>query len=140
MAMSSQLTLSILTPDRSVARSEKVDFILLTTTEGRIEILPGHTPLVGMLEPGLFKYRGSSGTEKSGFISSGFLDVQQNIVTVLAETLEFKAEIDVARAKSAEERARQKLTSGTLGGGEDNFRKQQLKLQRALIRQQLAKH
>jgi F-type H+-transporting ATPase subunit epsilon len=69
-------------------------------------------------------------------ISSGFYDVKDDVVNVLAETVELAGEIDLDRARRAQKAAEDNLKSAELT--ESSFRKYQLKLERALIRQQTA--
>ncbi len=103
-----------------------MDSVLVTGSEGQVEILPGHAPMVGTLETGMFTYRvpGDPNLHK-GVISSGFFEVRDDRVVVLAE-----------RARKAQGLAEQALTQAALEP--DHFKKYQLKLQRALIRQQVA--
>ncbi|MGE0614683.1 MAG: ATP synthase F1 subunit epsilon [Bacteriovoracia bacterium] len=132
------LKLSILSPERKLLTEVPVKEVTLTGSEGQIEILPGHAPMVGTFETGLFKSTGADGTgkEELGFISTGFFEVQDDKVTVLAEVLERSQEIDVERAKRAQKKAEDKLRDTSLEMQE--FKKYQLKLQRSLIRQQVA--
>lgn len=112
-----------------------VDEVTLTGSEGQIQILPGHAKMIGELETGPFKYLPSGGSETNGFISHGFFEVLDDKVVVTAETLELKGEIDVNRAKKAQKLAEDALQDANLD--ESKFKKYQLKLQRALIRQHL---
>ena len=135
--MSDGLKLSILSPERRVAEGVEIASVTLPTSEGEIQILPGHADLIGLLETGPFRYVLASGqVGDAGVISSGFLEVKGSQVTVMAETVEIKASIDLARAKRAQAKAEQELASATLD--EHKFKKYQLKLQRAMIRQQVA--
>ena len=65
----------------------------------------------------------------------GFFEVKNNEVYVMAETLELKGEIDVNRAKKAQQLAEQTLQAAGLD--EHHFKKYQLKVQRSIIRQNL---
>jgi F-type H+-transporting ATPase subunit epsilon len=127
--------LSILAPERRLIEGERVVSAVLTTTEGEIEILPGHANMVAQLEPGRFTYTPRGGKPVTGVISSGFVNVESGTVKVVAETIELAAEIDVERAKRAHANAEKKL-EGT-GLDEAAFKKYQLKLQRATIRQSI---
>ena len=71
-----------------------------------------------------------------GVISSGFFEVRDGGVTVAAETVELAKEIDLQRAKTAQKKAENALTDPELDFA--LFRKYELKLQRALVRQQIA--
>lgn len=76
------------------------------TPEGEIGVLPGHTPLLGVLSPGwLVRIQRTEGEELRVAVHGGFLSVRADGVSVLAEMAESAAEIDVARARQALERA-----------------------------------
>ena len=128
---------SILAPERRLVQDEKVTSVTLTTAEGEIEILPGHADMVAKLETGYFAYRPQGGKEVAGVISSGFVNVENGEVRVLAETVELDYEINVSRAKLAQEAAEKMLTDASLD--EKSFRKYQLKVQRAVIRQNVGR-
>ena len=136
--MSEKLKLSILSPERRLVEGVPVEKICLTGSEGQIEILEGHAPMMGTLDTGIFSYEAGDRSPVYGFISSGFFQVKDNDVCVMAETLELKSEIDVNRARRAQQLAEETLTGAVLD--EDKFKKYQLKLQRSLIRQQLSNH
>lgn len=133
--MENNFRLSILSPERRLLDKVTVEMVTLTGSEGQIQILPGHSPFIGTLETGLFNYRVPGEGEGVGVISSGFFEVKENDVTIMAETLELKGEIDVARAKAAQQKAESMLREADLD--EHQFKKYQLKLQRALIRQHI---
>lgn len=126
--------LSILAPERILLQDEAVESLIITTAEGEIEVLPGHADMVSTLETGRFVYRSSKGNV-IGVISSGFLNVENGFVKVIAETIELAGEIDVNRAKQAQSKAQKMLTEASLD--EHAFKKYQLKLQRSIIRQSL---
>ena len=70
------------------------------TTEGELGVLPGHTPLLGALEPG-YPVRSveEGGHELRVAVHGGFLSVHKDGVSVLAEQAEIAEDIDVARAR-----------------------------------------
>ena len=136
MSENGTLTLSVFGPERMLIREHPVDWVVLTGAEGEIQVLPGHANMVGMLETGVFRYKDRNGTETSGFISTGFFEISGDRVKVMAETLELGREIGVERARTAQRKAEEALQKGDLD--ESGFRKYQLKLQRSLIRQQIA--
>ena len=74
------------------------------------------------------------GRERKFSISYGFAEIRNNKVLVLADTVEESSEIDKARAQAAQKRAEQALM-GTLS--DSDFKKQQLKLERAIVRQRI---
>jgi F-type H+-transporting ATPase subunit epsilon len=131
----SELRLSILTPERRLVENVEVEEIMLSGSEGQIQILPGHAPMIGTLETGIFCYRYKNRDPISGVVSTGFFEVKDNTVHVMAETLELKGEIDLDRARRAQRLAEETLKAADLD--EHRFKKYQLKLQRSLIRQTL---
>jgi F-type H+-transporting ATPase subunit epsilon len=131
----STFNLSILAPERILLQNEAVASLIITTGEGEIQVLPGHSDMVSTLETGRFVYRDQKGKDVAGVISSGFLNVENGSVKVIAETIELAGEINKNRAKEAQAKAEKMLTEASLD--EQSFKKYQLKLQRALIRQSL---
>ena len=127
------MKLSLFSPERKLLESVDVQEVTLTGSEGQIQILPGHASMVGTLETGIFSYHATSGDKAIGVISSGFFEIKDDHLTVMAETVEFSNEIDVSRAKQAQQLAEQTLRESDLS--EEKFKKYELKLQRALIRQ-----
>jgi F-type H+-transporting ATPase subunit epsilon len=136
MSVEGGLKLSIYSPERKLVESRAVTSVTLPGSEGQVEVLPGHVRLAGTLETGPFMFTEAGGQSVRGVISSGFFEVTDDRVTVLAETLELTGEIDIQRAKLAQKKAEDALLDAALGG--EHFQKYQLKLQRALIRQQEA--
>jgi len=131
------MKLTLLTPARKLLEGFEVQKVTLNGSEGQIEILPGHAQMMGTMETGSFAYETNAGTDM-GFISTGFFEVKDDTVTVLAETLELKKEIDASRAEQAQRKAEEMLKDSALST--DHFKKYQLKLERAIIRQQIVKH
>lgn len=132
-----QLKLTILSPEKQVLLSQNVVEATLPGSEGQIQILPGHAHMIGLLETGVFKYQIESGKEPvAGAISTGFFEIENDQLRIFAETVEISSEIDVQRAARAQQKAETVLQSPDLD--EHQFKKYQLKLQRALIRQQVA--
>ncbi len=132
------MKLSLLTPNRKLLTEEPVEGVTLTSSEGLIEILPGHAPMLGSLETGAFAYKKENSNEaQEGFISTGFFEVSEDHVKVTADTLELDSEIDLDRAKEAQRKAEEALKDPQID--EKKFRKYQLKLQRSVVRQQLRK-
>lgn len=130
------LNLTVLSPERKVADKIQVQSVTLTGSEGQVQIFPEHTHMVGILETGPFSYDTIAGTTVVGVISHGFFEVNGNDVSVMAETVELAKDIDAARAKTAQKKAEGALLDPQLD--QKNYRKYELKLQRALIRQQIA--
>jgi F-type H+-transporting ATPase subunit epsilon len=132
------MILNILSPEKRVANEVQVTSVTLPGSEGQIQILPEHADMIGTLETGEFHFVPASGGKTvHGVISSGFFEVRGgDSVTVTAETVELSSDIDVARARAAQRKAEGALNDPELD--QSLFRKYELKLQRSLIRQQVA--
>jgi F-type H+-transporting ATPase subunit epsilon len=109
MALPTQLTLEVVTPERPLVR-EMVDEVTLPGTLGELGILPGHAPLLTTLKVGELTYR--KGQERTVLaMAFGFAEILPDRVIVLARLAERAEEIDVERAKAALERAQEQLAS-----------------------------
>jgi F-type H+-transporting ATPase subunit epsilon len=130
------IELIIVTPEKQLLRESVVE-VVLPGAEGELGILPGHAPLMTELGIGELTYRGASGNA-SGVLAviRGFAEVLGDRVTVLAETAERAAEIDLARAEAAKARAEKRLASGDPNIDMDRAF---IALQSALIRIQIAR-
>jgi F-type H+-transporting ATPase subunit epsilon len=102
-----KLKLSLVTPLGQVARTE-VDMVTAPSVSGELGILPDHRALLADLRPGPVSAR-VGGTTELYAVSGGFIEVDRNSVTILAETAEPAAAIDVERSKLALKDAERKL-------------------------------
>ena len=86
--------------------SGTANFVLARTTVGEIGVLPGHEPtLAQMEEAGIVRIDRTEGGSLTVAVHGGFLSITPETVTVLAEFAELSEEIDVARARTALNRA-----------------------------------
>ena len=123
---------SIITPERSFYEGEAT-MVEFNTVEGEIGVLPKHIPLTTVIAPGICTITEVEGQKKAA-IHAGLAEVLPDKVTLLAEIAEWPEEIDVERAKSAEERARERLA--TKAEGTDVLRAE-IALKKALVRQNI---
>ena len=127
------LTLEIVTPDRSVV-TERVDEVEIPGADGYFDVLPGHTPLLAMLQVGELWYR--KGSEKYYLsIAFGFAEVLPDRVTILAELAERADEIDAARAEAARRRAEERIAKPA---PEIDFERARLALMKSMVRLQVS--
>jgi F-type H+-transporting ATPase subunit epsilon len=126
--------LVIVTPTRQLVRARAVE-VTLPGANGYLGILPGHAPLMTELGIGELTYRGATQAEPI-LIIRGFAEILPDRVTVLAETAELAAEIDLERAGAAKARAEKRLAAGDPNIDWDRAA---VALQRALIRIQVAR-
>ena len=103
------LQLEVVTPDRTVV-SVEAEMVVCPGVEGEFGVLPQHVSLLSALKIGPLRYR-VSGKDEYLFISGGFADVNDNVMTVLAESAERAADIDTARAQDARDRAEKRLAA-----------------------------
>lgn len=132
--MADQLQLEVVTPERRVL-SESVHSVTVPGRNGEMQLLPGHAALISELQTGVLAYN-QDGTTFQLHVSGGFIEVNNNRVSVLAEIAERPEEIDAARARLARERTEKQLTSWN--GTEEDFEKARVKLEKSLVRLQLA--
>ena len=102
---------------------------------GELGILPGHTPLISQLQTGVLSYA-KDGRTYLLHVSGGFVEVNEDRVSVLAEIAELPEEIDAARARLAREHVEKTLSAWT--GTEEDFEQARVKLERSMVRLQLA--
>ncbi len=103
-----KLTLEIITGERLLLREEEIDEVIAPGTVGELGILPNHAPLVTSLTAGELRVK-KGAEEQPFFIAGGFLEVQRDVVTVLADAAERGDEIDLERAEAARARAEDRL-------------------------------
>ena len=107
MATRNTLHVEVVTAERELYNGE-ADSVNVQGSEGRLGILPRHAALLTMLAPGELTIK-LGGAEEPLFVSGGFLEVSNNVVSVLADTAEHAEEIDQARAEEARRRAQERL-------------------------------
>ena len=104
-----ELLLEVVTPDRLVL-STQAEVVVCPGVEGQFGVLPGHIPFLSALEIGEMYYKAGGKTEYLA-VSGGFVEVTGEKVTIVAESAEKGREIDVDRAKRAQERAEKRLAT-----------------------------
>lgn len=76
---------------------------------GELGIMPKHTPLLTQLRPGEVVLRIEDGEDEVFYVSGGMIEVQPDMVTVLADTVERAKDLDEAEALEAQKRAEEAL-------------------------------
>lgn len=132
--MAAKLKLEMVTPYKQVL-SEDVDELTVPGLVGELGILPGHTPLLTTLKVGELTYKIGQ-QQYSVAVNWGYLEVDEDVVTVLVDTAERSDEIDLARAKAALGRAEEALKS--LSQEDKSYKIMEAALHRAMIRIQVA--
>ena len=122
--------MSVVTPSGPVLE-EDFDMVVCKAEDGEIGILPNHIPLVAPLSIAAVRLKRGNDVVKRIAVNGGLLEVSANKVTILAQSAEEPAEIDVARAREAKARAERRLESK-----QDNidYTRAELALKRAMNR------
>jgi F-type H+-transporting ATPase subunit epsilon len=127
------LQLEIVTPYGQLL-SENVTEVVIPAREGEIGVLPGHVPLLTLLDIGKLTFE-KQGRTHDVFLNSGYAEIARDKVTILAESAEMAKDIDLARAESAKKRAEKRLKEEK---EKIDFVRVEASLRRALIRIQIA--
>jgi F-type H+-transporting ATPase subunit epsilon len=121
----------IVSQDRQVFSGD-ADMVIVPGAQGEMGILPNHAPLLSTLKFGLLRVR-YQGKEQIYTIAGGVIEVQPDLVTVMADAAENVLEIDVSRAEAAKRRAEDILKQG-LPPDSDAYLKIESALRRSNLR------
>lgn len=108
----------------------KVKSVRVTGSEGELGIRYGHTPLLTTIKTGLVRLIDAQDKEDNIYLAGGVLEVQPEIVTILADTALRAADIDEARAQEAMKAAREAIQNH--GNGDVDYSKALAKLADAM--------
>jgi F-type H+-transporting ATPase subunit epsilon len=86
-----------------------VTMVVATGEMGELGIAPRHAPLITRLKPGKLVLTLANGEKLDLVVSGGILEVQPQVVTILADTAIRAADIDEAAVRKAQEEAEQQL-------------------------------
>ena len=129
-----KIDLEVTTPERRVL-AETVDEVILPGTDGYLGVLPGHAPLLTGLNAGAVEFRVGKRTHYIA-VSAGFAEILRNRISILADTAELAAEIDVERAERSKDRAEKTLSRQDPGM---DMMEVEARLRRAIARIQVRK-
>lgn len=102
-----ELNLEIITPEKPVF-NDQIEVVTIPGTQGSFQILKDHAPLISSFEIGVVKVKSNS-KETYFATAGGTVEVNQNKVLVLADSIEKVDEIDQDRAEKAKQRAEDRL-------------------------------
>ena len=135
MVSTANLTLKVVSPEGTLLDMEATS-VQFPGEDGLFGILPRHAAMTSLTESGMLSAKNAAGENMEMIIHDGFAQVIDNVVTVLTRSAEKLDEIDLERAKKAADRARQRMR---VRKTEVDFARAQMSLQRALIRERLAR-
>ena len=126
----------IVSQDRQVFSGE-ADMVIIPGVLGEMGILPNHAPLLSTLKYGVLRVR-YQGQEEIFTIAGGVVEVQPDLITIMADAAENVLEIDISRAESARRRAEEILQQG-LPPDSDAYLKIESALRRSNLRLEAVK-
>jgi F-type H+-transporting ATPase subunit epsilon len=126
----SELNLEIVTPSKS-AFSGEIKSITVPGTKGRFQVLKNHAPIISTFEIGMIKVDLPDGKSDHYATAGGTIEVLDNKVIVLADSIELVSEIDEERAIKSKQRAEERLAEKK---SDLNITRAQIALARAINR------
>ena len=108
--MAKTIQCDIVSAEKSIFSGE-VAFMVVSGNMGELGIAPGHAPLLTDLLPGPVRLDLEDGTEEVFYVSGGFLEVQPQAVTLLADTAARADDVDEAAANKALEDAQRAIAN-----------------------------
>ena len=103
-----ELKLEIITPTK-VAFVGNVKSLTVPGSLGSFQVLFNHAPLISTFEVGRIKLENEHAETNEFATGGGTIEVKDNVILVLADSLESKEEIDITRAQGALQRAKSRL-------------------------------
>jgi len=102
-----ELNLEIITPEKPVF-NDQIESITIPGTLGSFQILKNHAPIISSFEVGVIKVK-KENAETYYTTSGGTIEVNQNKVLVLADSIEKISDIEQNRAEQAKQRAEERI-------------------------------
>jgi F-type H+-transporting ATPase subunit epsilon len=103
--MAATIHIDVVSAEESIYSGE-AEFVVLPGEAGELGIYPRHTPLMTRIKPGAVRIRpAGGGPEELIFVAGGILEVQPQVITVLADTAIRGVDLDEAKASEALKRA-----------------------------------
>jgi F-type H+-transporting ATPase subunit epsilon len=103
--MANTIHVDVVSAEESIYSGE-AEFVVLPGVAGELGIYPKHTPLLTQIKPGAVRIKVPNQAEETlVFVQGGFLEVQPNVVTVLADTAIRAHDLDEAKALEAKAKA-----------------------------------
>jgi F-type H+-transporting ATPase subunit epsilon len=103
--MANTMQVDVVSAEQQIFSGE-AEFVVLPGEVGELGVYPRHTPLITRIKPGAVRIRvPGQAEEELIFVAGGILEVQPNMVTVLADTAIRGHDLDEAKALDAQRRA-----------------------------------
>jgi len=130
-----EIYLEIITPSKSVFKGQ-VKSVTVPGSLGNFQMLFNHAPLISSLEIGKINLVDINDKEIQLVTGGGTVEVKENKILILADSIETLDELDVERAKKSYQRAKERLANRK---SDIDFVRAKLSLNRALNRLKFAK-
>lgn len=127
------LLLEILTPEKTIFKDEIIELVA-PTVNGEITILPNHINLLTQIVPGELIIKENTSTFSIA-ITGGFLEINNNKISILADYAIRAQDIEIARVQEAKKRAEKAMTEKT---SEKDFKIAQGELIKSLLELKVA--
>jgi F-type H+-transporting ATPase subunit epsilon len=113
--MANTIHVDVVSAEESIYSGE-AEFVVLPGVMGELGIYPRHTPLITQILAGAVRIKKPGVSEEElVFVQGGFLEVQPNVVTVLADTAIRAHDLDEAKALEAKQKAEEAMRNKTSG-------------------------
>lgn len=109
----------LVTPEGTLLETE-VNEVTLPVLDGEVTVLAEHVPYIGALKAGEALIQTKQGKDEILALSGGFVEFDNNTLTILADTAERAEDIDIARAEEAKQRA-EKLRNQAIDMSEEEY-------------------
>jgi F-type H+-transporting ATPase subunit epsilon len=134
------LHVEVVSPERILWTGEAQLVLARTLGGGDIAFLTGHAPFVGALDVHTVVVRAEDGTDEVIAVHGGFIEVSHDRVTVLSDVAEVSSQIDVERARAAQERAEAATRASDDAEAEAALRRAHVRLEAASGASALSAH
>ncbi len=107
--MANVMKVEVVSPESVLYSGESTMVITRTRGGGEIAFQPGHAAVLGALQENHTRVYLADGSIEDIAVHGGFVEVSNNKVSILSDNAELGSQIDVERARSAKERAEERL-------------------------------
>lgn len=108
--MSNTIKLNIIAPGKPTI-SEEIISLSTENSDGRVEFMANHAPIISSTIPTISIIRKVSGEVVNMFTSTGIIYIKDNVINFTCDAYDYAEDIDIARAENAKNRAEQRLKS-----------------------------
>jgi F-type H+-transporting ATPase subunit epsilon len=108
--MAKTLHVDIVSAEQAIYSGE-AEMVIAPGESGELGILPEHVPLITRIKPGTIRIKQANGEEEVIYVSGGMMEVQPDVVTVLADTSVRAHDLDEAKALEAKRRAEEAIVN-----------------------------